>query len=401
MYFRESKEDAAFRAEIREFVASELPRDIKEKVAHGVYLIKEDYVTWQKILHKQGWFAVGWPKEYGGAEWDVKRQLMLYQECALADAPPIIPYGVKMIGPIIYTFGSDAHRKEHLNDILESNVWWAQGYSEAGAGSDLSALRTSAVLDGDEYVINGTKMWTTEAQWADKLHCLVRTSSDGRQQEGITYVVIDMDARGLSVTPIITIDDVHHTNQIFLEDVRIPVSNVIGEVGKGWSYARFLLGNERAFIAETGSKISLLNKIKDKASDVFNSGGRARDKDALIRELSRLETRLASLCAVEKGYVEKWIADGGSPGPESAVLKIRGTEILQDMAEFSLKLFGDRATAYELAAIKGLGQNETESACATRFGYQYLYGRCWSIFGGTNEIQREIIAKQLLGLVFK
>lgn len=400
MYFRENAQDSAFRAEIREFVRSELPEPIRHKVSNGGYVTKEDYVTWQRILHKRGWFAVSWPEEYGGASWDVKQQLMLLQECALAHAPPISPYGVKMIGPIIFTYGSKAHKEEHLDDILNSRVWWCQGYSEPNAGSDLASMKTSAVLDGDEYVINGTKMWTTEAHWAEKMHCLVRTSSEGRPHDGITYVEIDMDAPGLSVSPIITIDDVHHTNQTFFDNVRIPAKNVIGEVGKGWNYARYLLNNERAFIAETGSKFALLKRIKRKAGEVLSENGRMRDKDAIWRALSDLETQMATLCALENDYVAKWV-EAGSPGPEAAILKIRGTQILQDMAEFSLQLFGDYACAYDTDHLKAVGDNSPASAEATRFGFQYLYGRCWSIFGGTNEIQKEIICKQMLGLQFR
>ncbi|MCC6789495.1 MAG: acyl-CoA dehydrogenase family protein, partial [Hyphomonadaceae bacterium] len=208
-----------FRAEVRAFVRDKLPSDIAEKVRRGREIDKDDYVRWQKILHAQGWLLGSWPEEWGGAGWDAARQLAFLQEAGLAGGPMIIPYGISMVGPVLNTFGAEEQKRRHIPGIVSNDVWWCQGYSEPGAGSDLAALKTAAVLEGDRYIVNGSKMWTTEAHWADMMHCLVRTSTSGRRQDGITFLLIDMKTPGITVRPIVTIDGQHHTNQIFFDNV--------------------------------------------------------------------------------------------------------------------------------------------------------------------------------------
>jgi alkylation response protein AidB-like acyl-CoA dehydrogenase len=245
---QDSVEARAWRQSVREFTRTHLPERIALKGRLGLKADKEDYVGWQKILHEHGLFGDAWPREYGGADWDLVKQLVFAQESSVCDAPMISPYGVSMVGPVIYTFGTDEQKRKHLPGILSSDVWWCQGYSEPGAGSDLASLKTAAELDGDHYVVNGAKLWTTEAHWADWMHCLVRTDRSGKPQAGITFLLIDMRTPGITIKPILTIDGLHHTNALFLDNVRVPAANRVGEEGRGWEIAT-LLGNERVSIA--------------------------------------------------------------------------------------------------------------------------------------------------------
>ncbi len=387
----------AWRAQVRDFVRMHLPADLATKVATGRKLEKADYVRWQKILHRHGWFAGSWPAAYGGQGWDLQKQLIFTQEAAICNAPMIIPYGVNMVGPVLYTFGTEAQRREHLPGILTSDVWWCQGYSEPGAGSDLASLKTYAELDGDHYVVNGSKMWTTEAHWADKMHCLVRTNRDGKPQRGISFLLIDMKSPGITVQPIVTIDGIHHTNQTFFDNVRVPVANRVGEEGGGWAIAKFLLGNERTSIADTGPKLRLLRHLKS-LHRAFMSDPRNDEslKAVLSSALAELEIQLLTLCNLEAHYVDMWMG-GQKIGAEASILKIRGTEILQALSELGLQLQGAMAAAHDpehlhLPADVGLSAAQQ----ASLLGHEYLYDRCWSIFGGTNEIQRNLIAREIL-----
>jgi alkylation response protein AidB-like acyl-CoA dehydrogenase len=393
----ESAERRAWRAEVRTFVDTHLPPDLSRKVRSGLKIEKDDYVRWQKLLHRHGWFAGSWPTEYGGQGWNLVKQLIFTQESAICNAPMIIPYGVNMVGPVIYTYGTDAQRREHLPDILSSDVWWCQGYSEPGAGSDLASLKTFAELDGDHYVVNGSKMWTTEAHWADKMHCLVRTRRDGKPQEGISFLLIDMRTPGITVQPIVTIDGIHHTNQTFLDNVRVPVTNRVGDEGRGWAIAKFLLGNERTSIADTGPKLRLLRHLKSlHTAFVDDPRNSAALKASLGMALADLEIQLLTLCNLEAHYVDDWMG-GRKIGAEASILKIRGTEILQALSELALQLQGPMAAAHDPADLHlPADVHLTAAQQASLIGNEYLYGRCWSIFGGTNEIQRNIIAREIL-----
>lgn len=392
----EPEEQASWREAVGAFVDRYLPPDLARKVALGLKLEKPDYVLWQKILYREGWFAGAWPKEFGGQGWDLHRQLIFTQEAALRNAPMIIPYGVNMLGPVLYTFGTQEQQRAHLPGILNSDVWWCQGYSEPGSGSDLASLKTTAIRDGDHYVVSGSKMWTTEAHWADKMHCLVRTNREGKPQNGISFLLIDMDSPGISIQPIVTIDGIHHTNQVFLDEVRVPVGNLVGQEGQGWAIAKFLLGNERTSIADTGPKLRLLRHLHRLCAALPVADAPVEYRLLLGHRLTDLDIQLRTLCALERRFVDAW-ATGATPGIEASILKIRGTEILQALTALALDLEGRYATAHDpddlcLPPDTNLAVSQT----ASMFAHEYLYSRCWSIFGGTNEIQRNIIARQIL-----
>jgi alkylation response protein AidB-like acyl-CoA dehydrogenase len=396
---REDDTARSWRAEVRRFVEQNLPADIGRKVARGLKLGKDDFVRWQQVLHRHGWFGCAWPQEYGGSGWNLTQQLLFAQESALCNAPAIVPYGVSMVGPVVYTFANDAQKRQHLPGILSSEVWWCQGYSEPGSGSDLASLRTFAERDGDHYVVNGSKMWTTEAHWADWMHCLVRTDRSGKPQTGISFLLIDMNTPGLEIKPIVTIDGIHHTNAVFFDNVRVPVENRVGEEGQGWTMAKFLLGNERIYIADTGPKLRLLTHVRGLHRKFIESPAHSDElKAALSLRLADVSIQLLALCMLERQYVDAWSA-GAKPGAEASMLKIRGTEILQAISELALDLEGPLAAAHDPADLHR-GPDETSSPAqqASIMAHEYLYARCWSVFGGTNEIQRNIIAKHVVGL---
>ncbi len=398
MLLDESLSLAAFRTEVRDFVRSELPEDLARKGRLGLEYGKEDFVRWQKILRQKGWFAAAWPRIHGGAGWDLERQLVFSQETALNGAPAVIAYGVNMVGPVLYTFGTPAQQARHLPGILTSDVWWCQGYSEPNAGSDLASLKTAAVREGDNYIVNGAKMWTTEAHWADWMHCLVRTDREVKPQLGISFLLIDMKTPGIDIRPIVTIDGQHHTNQVFLDDVRVPVENLVGGEGGGWSIAKFLLSNERVGIADTGPKLKLLDEIKSMLAEVTNSPVVPQSIKLLLRQkLAGAEIQLAALCALEQDYVKIWASGGSKEGPQASILKIRGTEILQLLSEIALEIEGPLGAVHDPADLHlATNTNPSPSQRASAMAHHYLYGRCWSIFGGTNEIQRELIARSIL-----
>ncbi|MDE2596541.1 MAG: acyl-CoA dehydrogenase family protein [Sphingomonadales bacterium] len=387
---------AGFRAEVRDFTRAALPESIAAKGRIGLEIAKADYVDWQKTLRAKGWFAAAWKAEHGGPGWDIERQLVMLQEAALNDAPMIIPYGVSMVGPVLLEFGNAAQKARHLPGILSSDVWWCQGYSEPGSGSDLASLRTTAVRDGDHYVVNGTKMWTTEAHWADWMHCLVRTDRDVKPQAGISFLLIDMNTPGIDVRPIVTIDGQHHTNQVFLDNVRVPAENLVGDEGQGWTIAKFLLANERVAIADTGPKMRLLAQIRAMLAANLTAMSVAR-RTLLADRLVAVESELAMLVALEQDYVRLWSGGGSKAGPEASILKVRGTEVLQALAELALAVEGPLGAVHDPAHLH-MDPARAPTACeaASAMAHQYLYSRCWSIFGGTNEVQRNIIAASLL-----
>jgi alkylation response protein AidB-like acyl-CoA dehydrogenase len=386
-----------WRESVREFTREHLPSSIALKGRLGLKIDKEDYIAWQKVLKQHGLFGCAWPAAFGGADWDLVKQLLFVQESSIRNAPMISPYGVNMVGPVIYTFGTDAQKQQHLPGILASDIWWCQGYSEPGAGSDLASLKTYAERDGDEYIVNGAKLWTTEAHWADWMHCLVRTARGGKPQSGITFLLIDMKTPGISIKPIITIDGLHHTNALFLDNVRVPVANRVGDEGMGWTIAKFLLSKERVSIADTGPKLRLLNHVRE----IWQAMAAQPSMPGPVRsvlgtKLADLTIQLLSLCTMERQFVEAW-SKGKSFGAEASILKVRGTEVLQGLCELALELEGPMAAAHDpVDAHRNPHEPLSMSQQASLIGYEYLYSRCWSIFGGTNEIQRNIIAKDAL-----
>jgi alkylation response protein AidB-like acyl-CoA dehydrogenase len=384
---------SSWRKEVRAFTLEHLPPDLAHKGELGLMIEKDDYVRWQKILRQQGWFAAAWPTEYGGAGWDLEKQLTFLQEAALNNAPMISPYGVNMVGPVLQEFGTDAQKEKYLPGILANETWWCQGYSEPNSGSDLASLKTTAIRHGDHYVVNGTKMWTTEAHWADMMHCLVRTDREVKAQRGISFLLIDMKTPGITINPIVTIDGQHHTNQTFFDDVRVPVENLVGGEGQGWTIAKFLLSHERVAIADTGPKLRLLAHIKAMLAAISKSP----TMNLLSQKLADAEIQLLSLCALEESYVKMWADSGSKEGPQASILKIRGTEILQRLSEIALEIEGPMGAAHDPRDLhRNPEGNFSPAQRASLMAHQYLYGRCWSIFGGTNEVQRNIIARSLL-----
>lgn len=389
-------EERAFRDEVRAFIRDNLPPELAEKNRRNVHLEKDDIVTWHRILHKQGWGAPNWPKKYGGPGWSPVQRYIFDEETAAADAPGLAPFGIAMVGPVIYTFGTEEQKKRYLPRILSMEDWWCQGYSEPGAGSDLASLRTRADSDGDHYIVNGHKIWTTQAHFANMMFCLVRTDQNAKPQEGISFLLIDMNTPGITVRPIISIDEGHSVNEVFLDNVRVPKTNLIGKEGKGWTYAKFLLGNERTTIAEVARSKQRLRRLKEiaRAEQAFGApllqDPAFRDKVAAVEiDLLALEYTNLRVLAAENA--------GKGVGPEVSMLKIRGSEIQQTITELACEALGYYAAPYERRP-DGSNQPPVGPDYAQGRMESFLYYRATTIYGGSNEIQRNIIAKMVLGL---
>jgi alkylation response protein AidB-like acyl-CoA dehydrogenase len=387
-----------FQLETRAFIETNLPQDLRDKIERSFTLDKSDYLRWQDILADRGWLAYNWPLEYGGMGWSPAQCYIFQEEMGRANAPRIVTFGLKYVGPVIYTFGNDEQKTRYLDDIRNNKVWWCQGYSEPGAGSDLASLQTRAVRDGDHYIINGTKTWTTMAQWADQMFCLVRTDPQAKKQEGISFVLLDMHQPGVEVRPILTLDGGRDINTVYLTDVRVPIENLIGEENKGWTYAKFLLGHERSGIARIAASKARLEYLKDIARK-HRSGGRTLAEDAdFMRGIAETEIELMALEYTElRGLMSAQA--GQAPGPEANMLKIRGTDVQQKITEMLMKAMGYYAAPFIPEAME-LGYNDDPIGpqYAAPLAAGYFNMRKASIYGGTNEIQRSIIAKMVLDL---
>lgn len=393
-----SPEDETFRARVRDFFDHRYPRHVRDKVARWQRLDRQDYIDWMRSLHEEGWSAINWPEEYGGTGWTPTQKYIFYQEMARADAPLIIPFGLSMVGPIIYTYGSEAQKARFLPDILAANAWWCQGYSEPGAGSDLASLSTRAVRDGNEYIVNGTKTWTTLAQHADWIFCLVRTSVEERKQQGISFLLIDMQSPGVTVRPILTLEGEHEVNEVHLEDVRVPVANLVGEEGKGWSYGKVLLQHERTGIAGVAVSQRRLQRLRQLAADPPADSPRLADDHRFMDRVNRVQIELDGLEYTDLRVLAS-VATGGAPGAESSILKVRGTELQQAIDELYLDLAAYRSLPHVpeqfTAGYDGAMLGPENYA---DFASRYFNFRKASIYGGSNEIQRNIVAKHVLGL---
>jgi alkylation response protein AidB-like acyl-CoA dehydrogenase len=389
-------EDLAFRDSVRSFLDENLPADLQQKVRKHLRLAKDDYVRWHRILAKQGWVAPGWPVEFGGPGWNPVQRHIWEEECARAGTPPILPFGVNMVAPVIMAFGSQAQKEHFLPRILSCEDWWCQGYSEPGAGSDLASLKTTAVREGDHYIVNGQKTWTTLAQHADMIFCLVRTDPNVRKQEGISFLLIDMKTPGITVRPIIMLDEDHEVNEVFFDNVRVPVANLVGEENRGWTYAKYLLGHERTGIAAVGRSKRELARLKRLAGRE-QKNGRPLIADPLFgAKVAELEIELMAL---ETTVLRVLAQAHKAPGPEASVLKVRGTEIQQRLTELMVEAAGPMALPFDAAYLEG----ETEhSAIDDNFAApllpHYFNYRKTSIYGGSNEIQRNVISQMILGL---
>ena len=374
-----------FREQVRLFLASELPKEIRERMeCHDHSHIENDIQQWQKILHAKGWGAPAWPIEFGGTGWSKTQQYIFESECAMADAPGQLAFGLKMVAPVIMQFGSPEQKAYFLPRILSAQDWWCQGYSEPGSGSDLASLKMKAERDGDDYVITGQKVWNTLGQFADWIFCLVRTDSEAKPQRGISFLLVNMKSPRITIRPTRLLDGTCEVNEIWFDQVRVPKKNLVGEENKGWTYAKFLLGHERTNIAGIGTSKRELQRLKKSAATKLVAGIPMLNNSIFATRLAQIEIELRALEITNMRVIFD-AANQRAPGPESSLLKIRGSEIMQRISEMQMELHGADALA--------LGSGE-----AARSNKAYLNLRKLSIFGGSNEIQRNIIAHMMMGL---
>jgi alkylation response protein AidB-like acyl-CoA dehydrogenase len=389
---------AAFRQEVRDFCKSHLPEDIRHKMAQYIPPDKDDIVRWQRILQSRKWYVGHWPVEHGGLGWSALQRFIFEEECTNAGAPTLPPFGPYYIGPVLYSFGSKEQQERYLPSIRESTVWWCQGYSEPGAGSDLYSLSTKAVREGDTYRVNGQKIWTTTAHWADMIFCLVRTSTEARKQAGISFLLIDMKSPGVTVRPIRTMDGEHHVNEVFFDDVIVPASNLVGEEGKAWTYSHFLLSNERIIVAEPGKYRRMLRDLRRLAADVKEGGRPLIEYQPFRRKVAELDVRLRAVSALAERILGGH-EQGGDVGPLTSILKLKGADLEQSIEEVMTEALGRAGSPFQ--------HNRREQAAASGiYGPDYgagmvgiyLYRRSISIAGGSSEVMRNIMAKSVFGL---
>ena len=393
-----SPEEVAFRAEVRAFIEENYPEELKD-MGSREDLTRDQFLAWHKVLGKKGWAAPAWPEKYGGTGWTSTQRYIWSEENARVDAMMPLPFGVSMVAPVIYTFSNEEQKARYLPKILSGEEWWCQGYSEPGAGSDLASLKTTAVRDGDHYVINGQKTWTTLAQHADWGFFLCRTDPNAaKPQEGISFILVDMNTPGIEVRPIITIDGGHEVNEVWLTDVRVPVENRVGEENQGWTYAKFLLAHERSGIAGVARSKRGIERLRDIASTELLEGEPLIKDDSFARKISQLEIDLTALEFTELRTLARE-SEGKGPGPESSILKVKGTEIQQRLTELTLEAVGSYGAPY-FRGFPEDGSNEFPIGpdYAHHAGPNYFNFRKTSIYGGSNEIQRNIITKMILGL---
>ncbi len=390
-----SPEELAFRDEVRAFLAEKLPPELAEKVRNHRDMGKADFDRWHAILNDKGWLAPNWPKEFGGCEWNAVQKHIFEEECAFADAPRVVPFGLTMLAPVLQKFGSQAQKDHYLPRILSGEDWWCQGYSEPGAGSDLASLRTRAVRQGDHYIVNGQKTWTTLGQFANWIFCLVRTDPDVKQQEGISFLLIDMDSPGIEVRPIILLDGTPEVNEVWFTDVKVPVENLVGEENKGWTYAKYLLTHERTNIAGVGSSRAGLDVVKRMARAEMSGGRPLIENPYFAARVARAEIDLMAMSTTNLRIISA-AAVGQAPGVEASMLKVKGTIIRQEINDLARRAAGPYAMPFPSEAM--IGDNAPigpEGAGVT--APAYFNNRKLSIFGGSNEIQRGIIAKMTMG----
>jgi len=396
MNLDDTPELKAFRRDTRDFLATALPGDLREKVMHHKRLVKADFVRWHRIVHARGWAGASWPLQYGGTGWSPLQQHIWDDESSLAGAPIIQPFGVNMVGPVIMAFGSEAQKRRYLPRILSCEDWWCQGYSEPGAGSDLAALRLKAERRGDHYILNGQKTWTTLAQYADMMFCLVRTSTEGRKQEGISFLLLDMKTPGISVRPIELMNGEPDVNDVFFEDVAVPVENLVGEENRGWTYAKYLLGHERTSIAGVGKSKRELLFLKQLAAQRRVRGRPLIEDPVFADQMARLEIELMAL---EITVLRVATQTAGAPGPLASLLKVTGTEVQQRLTELMIKVAGPVALPHDVAFLEGrASHNAGGDDAAAGLVPAYLTCRATTIYGGSTEVQKNIIAQQVLCL---
>jgi len=389
---------SVFRQQVKVFIVDNLPADIRRTVQEGRLVSPQETVRWQQILYRQGWVAPNWPVAHGGVDWSPSERAVFEEECAAGFCPPLNPMGLSMLGPLLIAQGSEAQKARYLPKILRSEETWCQGYSEPGSGSDLASLQTRAVREGDDYVVNGSKIWTSGAQSADHIFCLVRTDPEAKKQRGISLLLIPMTTAGISVRPIIGLNEMHFFNQVLFDDVRVPVLNRVGEENTGWSLAKAILGSERLHLSRTGENRALLMELLEVARQEYSDGQRLIDEDWFRRKIGRAELRLMALEYTKQRYLQK-VEAGQTVGPEISLLKLQGSELIQHFDELLLEAVGHYGLPYDPGWMLGprsepsIGGGYAGTISANRFRH-----KGYTIAGGSSEVQKGIVAKQVLGL---
>lgn len=395
-----SCEDLAFREEVRAFLDEQLTPELRQagRRATSVFIDKTYSLAWQRILHARGWVAPAWPVRYGGTGWTEMQRYIFAAESARAGAPSLAPMGLKMVGPVIMGYGTQAQQAHYLPRILSGEDYWCQGYSEPGAGSDLAALQLRAELDGDHYVLNGSKIWTTHAHWANRMFCLVRTRTDGKAQAGITFVLLDMQTPGVTVRPIITLAGEHEVNQVYFDNVRVPVSGRVGDENQGWTVAKYLLEFERGGGSAAGLKVSYERLRALARAERSDDGGALIDDPGFRSRLAAVGVILDAVEMTERRVLSE-LASGRNPGPASSMLKTQGTETMQKLDELAIEGIAAYAAVDQMTArAPDAGQDFVGPEHGLTSMARYLNNRAGSIYGGSNEIQRDIMARLVLGL---
>jgi pimeloyl-CoA dehydrogenase large subunit len=395
MDLRFTAEEEAFRHDVRDFIREALPASIRRKMVEGRDLARDDVVAWQRILNARGWAVANWPVEWGGTGWTPIQHYLFMEEIQTAPAPRPLAYNVFMVGPIIIAFGTEAQKRRFLPRIANLDDWWCQGFSEPGAGSDLAALKTSAVRDDGDYIVNGQKTWTSYAHYADWIFCLVRTDTTVSKQRGISFLLIDLRSEGVTVRPIRTIDGGHEINEVFFDNVRVPAENLVGQENQAWTYAKFLLSAERTNIARVGVSKERIRRIKQLAAAVQSNGQPLIEDERFRERVAAVEVELKALEITQLRVVaaEQRRQSDERPDPTSSILKIKGSEIQQATTELLMQVAGPDAMPYQLDEVLGVAPHWAATIAPNYFNWRKI-----SIYGGSNEIQKNIIAKSILGL---
>ncbi|MBP0438311.1 acyl-CoA dehydrogenase family protein [Tianweitania sediminis] len=388
---------SAFRLDVIRFVEANLPADIAEKVRLNIEPEKSDLYRWEQILNGHGWFCGHWPVHAGGAGWSPLKRYVFEQAMAEAGAPPLQPFGQAYVGPVIIEYGTDAQKQRFLPKIIDSTEFWCQGYSEPSAGSDLAGLKLRAERKGDHYVLNGQKLWTSYAHWADMIFLLVRTSQEDRPQKGVSFILADMHTPGITIRPIITLDMKHHVNEVFFDNVEVPVENLVGDEGDGWKIAKFLLATERLIVAETGKARRLLSQVRTVAENTLEAGKPLFEQSAFRRAFTEAEVQLQTLEAFCARQL-KGVAQGKVLGFEASLMKIRGSELLQSITELGSRVAARKGLALSPEPLpEGSNGEQAEPTEASALLSEYLFQRAATIYGGSNEIQHNIVSKARFG----
>ena len=391
-------EEQTFREEVRTFFRDKLPKRLSDKMKQGKRLTKEDQEEWHAILNEAGYLNAHWPSKFGGKDWNTIQRDIFDVEGNIAGAPRVVPFGVNMLAPVLMAFGSEEQNNHYLPRILDGTDWWCQGYSEPGSGSDLASLKTTAVREGDHYIVNGQKTWTTLGQHADWIFCLVRTSKEGKQQEGISFLLIDMDTPGVEVRPIILLEGTHEVNEVWFTDVKVPVENLVGEENKGWTYAKYLLVHERSGIAGVGDALASIDHLKHIARDQKKNGKALAEDPMFAARLSEIEIDLSAMRTTNMRVMQD-AADGAPPGPQASMLKVKGTEIRQSINDLTRRALGPYAIPFVSEALdEGWNGEPIGPDYANPVSADYFNHRKTTIYGGSNEVQRNIISKMMMGL---